>query len=212
MPRLLDRPRCRRSHGGHPCARPSNGSTYPEVQFRRGDAQDLPFESEIFDAVVIGFGLNHLPQPEQAFQEAFRVLRSGGRLAFTVWATPRPGEAFGIVLGAIQQHGVPNVSLPPAPPYFRFADPAEVGRVFEDTGFVAPSTRVVEQFWRHKTPDHVFDAFNEGAVRATAMLRAQPAEAREKIRMAVKAEVEQLQSNSQFIVPVPAALSSGRKP
>ena len=38
-------------------------STYPDVEFRHGDAQALPFEAEIFDAVVIGFGLNHLPEP-----------------------------------------------------------------------------------------------------------------------------------------------------
>ena len=70
-------------------------STYPDVEFRRGDAQALPFEAEIFDAVAIGFVLNHLPEPEQAFREAFRVLRSGGRMAFTVWAAPKQGEGFG---------------------------------------------------------------------------------------------------------------------
>ena len=109
-------------------------STYPDVEFRRGDAQALPFEAEIFDAVVIGFGLNHLPEPEQAFREAFRVLRSGGRMAFTVWAAPKQGEGFGIVLGAITEHGVPDPSLPPAPPYFRFADAAETRRYSQARG------------------------------------------------------------------------------
>jgi hypothetical protein len=58
----------------------------------------------------------------------------------------------------------------------------------------------------------VLDAFNEGAVRATAMLRGQPAKARDKIRAAVRAEVERLRQNGKFVVPVPAALSWGRKP
>jgi SAM-dependent methyltransferase len=154
----------------------------------------------------------HLPHPEQTFAETYRVLRSGGFFAFTVWATPKPGEAFGIVFGAIQEHGEQGAMLPPAPPYFRFADPEEVRNVFERTGFVEAGTCLVPQCWHHDTPDQVFDAFNEGAVRATAMLRAQPAETREKIRTNVRAQVERLREGDKYVVPVPAALSWARKP
>ena len=187
-------------------------STYPNVEFRQGDAEALAFDNDAFDAVVIGFGINHLPHPEQAFAEGYRVLRRGGYFAFTVWATPNPGEAFGIVLDTIQQHGEPDAKLPPAPPYFRFADAEEVRRVFEQTGFVEPGTRLVPQFWKHDTPDQVFDAFNEGAVRATAMLRSQSAQTREKIRVIVRTRVERLRQNDKYVVPVPAALSWARKP
>jgi ubiquinone/menaquinone biosynthesis C-methylase UbiE len=186
--------------------------TYPDVEFRQGDAEDLPFEDGSFDAVVIGFGVNHLPYPERGFAQAFRVLRPGGIFAYTVWAAPKPGEGFGIVLGAIESHGDKSVALPPAPPYFRFADSNEARRVFEETGFVEPQTRIVDQFWQHERPDRAFDAFNEGAVRATAMLRGQPAAAREKIRSAVCAQVERLYRGGRYIVPVPAALSWARKP
>src|SRR6185295_19326982 len=186
--------------------------TYPHVEFRQGDAENLPFDDNSFDAVVIGFGINHLPHPEQAFAEGYRVLRRNGCFAFTVWAEPKPGEGFGIVLGAIQEHGEANAKLPPAPPYFRFADSNEVLRVFEQTGFVEPRTQLVPQFWHHDTPDQVFDAFNEGAVRATAMLRSQSPQTRDTIRMVVRAHVERLRQNDKYVVPVPAALSWARKP
>ena len=113
-------------------------------------------------------------------------------MAFTVWAAPKQGEGFGIVLGAIAEHGVPNPSLPPAPSYFRFADTVETRRVFASTGFIASATRSVPQFWRHSTPDEVFAAFSEGAVRATAMLRAQPPDRQQAIRRIVRRKVEQL--------------------
>jgi len=186
-------------------------STYPHVEFRQGDAENLPFDDETFDAAVVGFGINHLPHPERAFMEAYRVLRHGGYFAFTVWATPKPGEGFGIVLGAIQEHGEPNALLPPAPPYFRFADSMEARRVFEETGFVEPYTTLVPQFWHHDTPNQVFDAFNEGAVRATAMLQSQPARTRDKIRTVVKTHVERFRKGDHYVVPVPAALSWARK-
>ena len=185
--------------------------TYPAVRFRQGDAENLPFDADTFDAVVMGFGANHLPRPEAAFQEALRVLKPGGRFAFTVWATPVAGTGFGIVLSAIERFGAADLILPPAPPYFRFADAQEVSRVLGQAGFFDITTIEVAQTWRHQTADMVFDAFDKGAVRATAMLNSQPAEAREKIRVAIREEVTALRSGDGYIIPVPSALSSGRK-
>src|SRR5262249_17897865 len=53
-------------------------SLYPHIKFRQGDAENLPFDEKSFDAVVVGFGFMHLPHPEQAFAEAYRVLKHGG--------------------------------------------------------------------------------------------------------------------------------------
>ena len=183
----------------------------PDIEFCQGDAQELPYENGFFDSVVIGFGMNHLPKPQLAAEEAWRVLKPGGVFAFTVWATPKPGEGFGIVLSAIDEHGTPNPDLPAAPPYFRFADEEEVSSVLASAGFSKVSTEIVPQFWRHSSPDQVFDAFNEGAVRATAMLRSQPAAVREIIRDVVRADVSRLKSGDEYVIPVPAALSIGRK-
>lgn len=185
--------------------------TFANVTFQQGDAQDLPFESDTFDAVVMGFGMNHLPNPETAASEAWRVLKPGGAFAFTVWASPKSGEGFGIVLSAIEKHGVPSANLPPAPPYFRFADEKEAKAVLASAGFAEISTRIVPQFWRHQTPNQIFDAFNQGAVRATAMLQTQPEHIRAVIRDDICREVEELTNGDEILIPVPAALSVGLK-
>jgi ubiquinone/menaquinone biosynthesis C-methylase UbiE len=39
--------------------------TFPSIAFHQGDAEDLPFDAGAFDAVVVGFGINHLPHPER---------------------------------------------------------------------------------------------------------------------------------------------------
>ena len=58
------------------------------------------------------------------------------------------------------------------------------------------------------TADEVFAAFSEGAVRATAMLRAQPPDRQQTIRRIVRRKVEQLGANGEYVIPVPAALSA----
>jgi len=69
------------------------------------------------------------------------VLHPGGRIAFTVWATPDKAVGFAMVLMAIEEHGATDVSLPPGPPFFRFSDREESRRVLLDAGFVQPCGR-----------------------------------------------------------------------
>jgi ubiquinone/menaquinone biosynthesis C-methylase UbiE len=52
-----------------------------ELTFKSADAQDLPFDDASFDLVFAHALLEHLPAPEQALREMWRVLRPGGILA-----------------------------------------------------------------------------------------------------------------------------------
>ena len=45
-----------------------------------GDAMSLPFADNSFDVYTISFGIRNVTQPQIALDEAFRVLRPGGRL------------------------------------------------------------------------------------------------------------------------------------
>ena len=53
----------------------------PNLRFEEGDARSLPYEDAAFDAVIFHTCLCHVPGPEKAVEEAFRVLRPGGHLA-----------------------------------------------------------------------------------------------------------------------------------
>jgi ubiquinone/menaquinone biosynthesis C-methylase UbiE len=61
---------------------------FPSLEFREGDGEILAFADASFDAVICAFGLLHMPSPDRAIAEAYRVLKAGGRYAFTVWASP----------------------------------------------------------------------------------------------------------------------------
>jgi demethylmenaquinone methyltransferase/2-methoxy-6-polyprenyl-1,4-benzoquinol methylase len=51
-----------------------------QVRFVAGDALDLPFRDQAFDAVTISFGLRNVADPGAALTEMLRVTRPGGRL------------------------------------------------------------------------------------------------------------------------------------
>jgi SAM-dependent methyltransferase len=53
--------------------------------FKTGDARELPFEEEEFDAAVSGLALNFIPDPAKALSEMRRAVRRGGTVAAYVW-------------------------------------------------------------------------------------------------------------------------------
>lgn len=72
----------------------------PNIEWRLGQAESLPFADHAFDAVVSQFGLMFFRDRITAIKEMWRVLRPGGRLAVAVWDTLEhaPGYAAMAVL------------------------------------------------------------------------------------------------------------------
>ena len=50
----------------------------PHVKTVHGDAQDLPFEDNSHDAVLLFSGLHHLPRYDKTLADSIRILRPGG--------------------------------------------------------------------------------------------------------------------------------------
>jgi len=184
---------------------------YPEVKFSVGDAEQLPFADQSFDSVVTNFGLLHLARPEQALAEAHRVLRPGGRVAFTVWAPPEEPSGFRMILRAVEAHGDLNVPLPPGPPFFRFSNPQESRRALLEAGFVAPCTAPVPQIWRLRSPSQLFEAMESATVRTAGLLRAQSRENLKAIQNAIQSAVRAYEKTDAFELPMPALLASAVK-
>jgi len=56
--------------------------------FLQGDAQQLPFPDNSFDAVTVGYGLRNLASWETGLREMLRVARPGGRLVVLDFGKP----------------------------------------------------------------------------------------------------------------------------
>jgi demethylmenaquinone methyltransferase / 2-methoxy-6-polyprenyl-1,4-benzoquinol methylase len=59
-----------------------------KVSFREGDAEDLPFPEEVFDAVTVAFGVRNFEDLEKGLAEMKRVLKTGGVMMILEFSHP----------------------------------------------------------------------------------------------------------------------------
>ena len=112
----------------------------PGVDWRIGDAMDLPFADESFDVVICQAGLMFFPDQIQAVSEMARVLRSGGRAVFHVWAECEAQSRFAHILeNHAGKESANNYRTP-----WNLADSQEVRDLVRAGGFQNPQLTTIQ--------------------------------------------------------------------
>lgn len=80
----------------------------PRISLIRGDAANLPFEDDAFDAALVAFGVRNFEDLEAGLRGIGRVLRPGGTLVVLEFSQPR---AFPIkqLYGWYSRHVLPRI-------------------------------------------------------------------------------------------------------
>lgn len=177
---------------------------YPKLDFRTQSADSLPFVDSEFDVVLGNFMLHHCGRPEAVLSEAFRVLREGGRMGFTVWADPATLEAFGLFFGAVEEHAG-NAELPHGP-LFGVSDFTVFHNMARAAGFRETSVKGLDIAWRTPSIDTYLTAFRDWA-----NLDAFPEAIRNAIETTVRERALEYRSNGSYSLPNPAILVSAVK-
>ena len=76
------------------------GRLRPDIEWRQGDAAELPFEAGSFDAVLCQSALMFFPDRAGALREMARVATPGGTVAVQVWDRLEAQEGFGAIYAA----------------------------------------------------------------------------------------------------------------
>jgi demethylmenaquinone methyltransferase/2-methoxy-6-polyprenyl-1,4-benzoquinol methylase len=58
------------------------------IELRTGDSENLPFEDNIFDAVIVAFGVRNFENLEAGLKEMHRVLKPGGTVVILEFSKP----------------------------------------------------------------------------------------------------------------------------
>ena len=185
-------------------------SAVPKAQFVRGDAMAMDFADQSFDAVTIGFGVPHFPDPVRGLKEAARVMKHGGKIAFSIWHGKGSNGSFGWLFDAVGRLADPLITLPEGPDAHVLVDLAVAKSTVESAGFFDVELIEVDSKLSVSSPEALFDLFNGGAVRTASLLNRQPASRRDAIRkdLAVRTQAEGVKAKQGFLVPAPSVIIS----
>jgi ubiquinone/menaquinone biosynthesis C-methylase UbiE len=105
------------------------------ITFRQVDAEALPFPDRSFDVVTCRFGVMFFPNVGQALRETRRVLKPGGRAAFTAFGPLEQNPDPWIVQGILGKYVPIPAPQPGAPHRFRFAQADMLSAALREAGF-----------------------------------------------------------------------------
>jgi SAM-dependent methyltransferase len=149
----------------------------PELDWRLGNAQKLPFADGEFDVVVSQMALMFFPDPAAALAEMARVVAPGGTVAVLVPGALDRQAAFAPFVAMAARHaGSEAVDLLTA--YFRAGDLDELAGLLGAAGPNVTEQRRVDGIYRAPS----VDAFVTTEVESTPLVERMSAETYQQIR------------------------------
>lgn len=185
-------------------------AAFPAVSYSVGDAETIPKDDDLYDAVICSFGVMHVGSPEAMFKEIARVLKPGGRVALSHWVGPPDSPLFRIVFGTIQRLADMSV-VPPSPPPFALSSEDAMREALQSSGFGEVSCSLLPLVF--KAPQGKFaEHFRAFAARAAVILDKQTDDTLNEIYAAWENQLESFLVEGEYRVPMPAlAVTSTRR-
>ena len=171
------------------------------AEFRVLDAERMDLETDSVDGVLCRWGYMLMIDRQAAFSETRRVLRLGGRLAFSVWAARERNPALSLLGTVLVELGHIPPPDPEAPGAFAMADPRRIRELVVGAGFAEPEIEEVsfrlpfadrDAYWRYLT---------ETSASSSPVLRSLSPEEQDRVREQLHEAARPFQSNEGYDFP-----------
>jgi ubiquinone/menaquinone biosynthesis C-methylase UbiE len=156
------------------------------AECRELDAERMELGPESVDGVTCRWGYMLMPDPNAALCETHRVLRAGGRLAFSVFATADLNPWASLVGRILVTEGHLTPPAPGSPGIFALSDPARIRDLLARAGFEPPELEEVRFTWRFPTREAYWWFLTEMAGAISPVLRGLTPEGQAHVRARIE--------------------------
>jgi len=171
------------------------------AEFRVLDAERMDLETDSVDGVLCRWAYMLTTDPAAAFAETRRVLRPGGRLAFSVWASHKRNPALSLVGRVLESRGHIAPPEPEAPGAFAMADPGRIRELVVGASFAEPEIEEVSFRWSFADQEAYWRYLTQTSATAAPVLRSLPTTAQEAVREQVHEAARPFHSGEGYDFP-----------
>lgn len=170
------------------------------IEIHCGDAQELPFDNESFDAAFSMFGLMFFPDRSRGYAEIMRTLKPGGKIIISSWAPVSQSPAMQTMFGAVK--AIKPEMPEPQTDVESLENPEFFRKELENAGFKDVSIHAVTMAF----PVNSIDEFWRDMVRGSApLVMLQKSMSQEEWREKERVALEYL---DKTLTTLPASLTS----
>jgi ubiquinone/menaquinone biosynthesis C-methylase UbiE len=171
------------------------------AEFRVLDAERLDLEDASVDGVLCRFSYMLMAEPLQALRETRRVLRPGGRVAFSTWGAPARNPWMTFSAGLMIERGLMEPFSSEGPGVFAMPDADTVVPLVREAGFDEIEVEEMAQRWRFESRDELWTLASELQGPVALAIAKLDGEERRAVRAALEARAAEFARHGGYELP-----------
>jgi ubiquinone/menaquinone biosynthesis C-methylase UbiE len=171
------------------------------AEFNVMDAENMDLENESVDGVLCRWGYMLMSDPSKALKETRRVLKSGGRLSFSVFAGPEENPWAALPARTLIEGGFMEAPVPGSPGILALGDRERLANLLAETGFSEHIIEAVPITWRYRDFEGYWRFLTEVAGAIATLIESLPQAEQVAAREAMQSAVSDFQTGSEIALP-----------
>jgi ubiquinone/menaquinone biosynthesis C-methylase UbiE len=182
-------------------ARVANELGISNADFRVLDAERLDLDDASVDGVLCRFSYMLMGDPLQALRETRRVLRSGGRVAFSTWGAPERNPWMTLSGRLMIERGLMEPFSSDGPGVFAMPDADTIVPLVREAGFGAVQVEEIDLRWRLDSRDELWVLASELQGPVALAIAALADDERRTVRAALEARAAEFAAGDGYELP-----------